>query len=119
MRSFLSPEAKDRYTANPKPKKDHTGKMNERSEISKLGYNLQISEHSRRIALKRCVTKLGLKKVVDTMVMTLKRFKTRTNADMSGAIAKSEKDLDWLKVTYPSLWKGKWRWPNYKEFGNR
>jgi hypothetical protein len=119
MRSFLSSEAKTRYTTNPKPKKDHTGKMKERSEIAKLGYNLQISEHSRRIALKRCVTKLGLKKVVDTMVMTLKRFKTRTNADMSGAIAKSEKDLAWLKATYPTLWRGKWRWPNYKEFGNR
>jgi hypothetical protein len=119
MRSFLSPEAKNRYTTNPKSKKDHTGKLKERSEIAKLGYNLQISEHSRRIALKRCVKKLGLKEVVTSMVMTLKRLKTRISVDMSRPIARSEKDLDWLKATYPSLWRGKWRWPNYKEFGNR
>ena len=113
LAGFLSPEAKGRYSTEPKKRKDHSGKMSGQSDLTRMGYTTGQSQHARRIILKRAVPSLGLKKVVDIIVMNVKRSKTRMNPAVN-AINRWESDLEWLKKNF---WKQQFKWPNYRRFG--
>ena len=110
---FLSPEARERYNAEPNEKRDHSGKMRGQSELGRMGYSTQEPQHYRRTVLPKAVSKLGLKKVVDTIVMNLKRSKTWRNPPVN-AINIWESDLQWIKIEF---WREEFYWPDYSKLG--
>ena len=110
---FLSPEARERYNAEPKAKRDHNGKMRGQSELGRMGYSTQQPRHHRRGILPKAVAELGLKKVVDTIVMNLKRSKTWQNPPVN-AISIWERDLEWIKKEF---WREEFPWPDYSRLG--